>query len=109
MAMDLLEIGPVNACKKAFKIDEAIGKLLNHIVLLKDKRKREGKFLKLAKRRKKTALKSKETAERMRSDIRISGCPVYTSPKSTGTSGSSTFEIVFEQLRIPDSVAYCSG
>ena len=31
--MDLLEIGPVNACKKAFKIDEAIGKLLNHIVL----------------------------------------------------------------------------
>ena len=51
----------------------------------------------------KAAFKLKETAERMRSDIRISGCPVYTCPKSTGTSGWSTFEpveIVFEQLRI---------
>ena len=85
--MDLLEIGPVNACKKAFKIDQTIGKHLNHFVLLKDKKKEKGIFEACEKKKKKPAFKSKETAERMRSDIRISGCPVYTSPKSTGTSG----------------------
>ena len=61
--------------------------------------KSERRLLKLAEKRK-TAFKSKETAERMRSDIRISGCPVYTCPQSNGTSGRSTFEIIFEQLRI---------
>ena len=40
-------------------------------MLFKGQEKSEGKFLKLAKRRKKTAFKSKETAERMRSDIRM--------------------------------------
>ena len=49
--------------------------------------KSERKLLKLAERKKKTAFNSKETAERMRRDIQISGCPVYTCPKSTGTSG----------------------
>ena len=104
--MDLLEIGSVNASKKALKIDEAMWK---SDCAVKGQEKSEGKFLKLAKRRKKnTAIKSKETAERMRSDIGISGCPVYTSPKSTGTSGWSTFEIVFEQLRIAYRIAYTS-
>ena len=98
--MDLLEIGPLDACKKDFIIDEAMWKTFKSDCAVKGQEKSEGKFLKLAKRRKKTAFKSKETVERMRSDIRISGCPVYTSPKSTGTSGWSTFEIVFEQLRI---------
>ena len=98
--MDLLEIGPVDACKKDFKIDEAMWKTFKSDCAVKDKKKAKESFWSLRKEEKKTAFKSKETAERMRSDIRISGCPVYTSPKSTGTSGWSTFEIVFEQLRI---------
>ena len=42
--MDLLEIGPVNACIKAFNIDEAMWKLLNQIVLLKDKKRTKESF-----------------------------------------------------------------
>ena len=93
----------------AFKVDELCGKLLNQVVAVTGQEKSQRKFLKLAETwtEGKTAFKSKETRERMRSDIRISRCPVYTCPKSTGTSGWSTFEIVFEQLR--SSVAYCSG
>ena len=85
--MDILEIGPVNACEMAFKIDEAMWKIFKSDCAVTGQEKSERKFLKLADRRKKTAYKSKEPAERMRSDIRISGCPVYTCPKSTGTSG----------------------
>ena len=49
--MDLLEIGPVNAYKKAFKIDEPMWKTFkSHF---KGQEKSEGKFFKLAKRRKK--------------------------------------------------------
>ena len=98
--MDWLEIGPVNACEMAFKIDEAMWKTFKSDCVVTGQEKSDRKFLKLAERRKKTTFKSKDTAERMRSDFRISGCPVYTCPKSTGTSGWSTFELVFEQLRI---------
>ena len=51
--MDLLEIGPVNACKKTFKIDEAMWKTFKSDCAVKGQEKGEGKFLKLAKRRKK--------------------------------------------------------
>ena len=75
------------------------GKLLNQIVLLQDRKRAKDSFWSLRKEDK-ADFKSKETAERMRSDIRIYGYPVYMCPKSTGTSGWSTFEIVFEQPRI---------
>ena len=86
--MDLLEIGPVNACEMALKNDE----VENFSIELRCYRTRKERKVfeacgKKIKTRFKTAFKSKETAERMRSDIRISGCPVYTCPKSTGTSG----------------------
>ena len=86
--MDLLEIGPVHACEMAFKIDEAVVEhFQKQIVLLQNKKERKKVFEACGKKKKLTAFKSKETHERMRSDIRTSGCPVYTCPKSTGTSG----------------------
>ena len=51
--MDLLEIGPVNACIKAFNIDEAMWKTFKSDSVVKGQENNEGKFLKLAKRRKK--------------------------------------------------------
>ena len=62
-------------------------------MLLKDKKRAKESVWSLRKE-KKPAFKAKEITELMRNDIRISGRPVYTSPKSTGTSGWSTFEIV---------------
>ena len=85
--MDYLEIGPVNARKMAFKNDEAMWKTFKTDCAVPGQEKSERTFLKLAERRKKSPFKSKETTERMCSDIRTSGCPVYTYPKSTGTSG----------------------
>ena len=50
--MDLLEIGPVNACNKAFKIDEAMWKTFKSDCAVKGQEKSEGKFLKLRKEEK---------------------------------------------------------
>ena len=99
--MDLLKIGIVNACEMAFKIEGAMWKTYKSDCAVTGQEKSERKFWSLRKEEKAT-FKSKETADRMRmhSDIRISGCPFYTCPKSTGSSGWSTFEIVFEQLRL---------
>ena len=48
--MDLLEIGPVNACEMAFKIDESMWKTLNQVVLLQDKKRAKESFLKRKKK-----------------------------------------------------------
>ena len=42
--MDLLEIGPVNACIKAFNIDEAMWKTFKSDCVVKGQEKNEGKF-----------------------------------------------------------------
>ena len=51
--MDLLEIGPLDACKKDFKVDEAMWKTFKSDCAVKGQEKSEGKFLKIAKRREK--------------------------------------------------------
>ena len=51
--MDLLEIGPVNACKKAFKIDEAMWKTFKSDCAVEGQEKSEGNVLKLRKEEKK--------------------------------------------------------
>ena len=67
-------MGLVNTCEMPFKIDEAMWKTFKSDCAVTGQEKSERKFLTLAERRK-TVFKSKETAERMRSDIRISGLP----------------------------------
>ena len=42
--MDLLEIGPVDACKRISNLTKLCGKLFNQIVLLKDKKKAKESF-----------------------------------------------------------------
>ena len=79
--VDLLEIVPVNACETAFKLDEATCMWKTCKIRLCCTRK----VFEACGKKKKPAFKSKETAERMRSDIRESGCPVYTCPKNTGS------------------------
>ena len=63
--MDLLEIGPVNACEIAFKIDEAMWKTFKSDCAVTGQEKSERKFLKLAERRKKPLSSRRKLAERI--------------------------------------------
>ena len=47
--MDQLQIGRVNACEMAFKIDQALWKLLIQIVLFQDKKRAKELFWSLRK------------------------------------------------------------
>ena len=103
--MDLLEIGPVNACEMAFKLlTKLCGKLLNHIVLLQEKSER--KFLKLAERRKKP-LSSRRKPH--------SACAVtsgYRMPRLHVSEEHRNIRIIhlwYHFRTAPDSIAYCSG
>ena len=43
-SMDLLEIGPVNACEMAFKLTKICGKLLKEILLLEEEQRAKESF-----------------------------------------------------------------
>ena len=89
--MDLLEVGPVNAYKMAFKIDEAS----------------ERKFLMLAKRRKKKPFSSRRKPQ--------SACAMTSEyPDARLHVSKEHRDIRMIQLRnrfrtAPDSEAHCSG
>ena len=91
------------------KLTKLRGKLWNQSALSQDKKRANKIFEACGKKKKPASRKKPQSACALY--IRVYGRPVYTSPKNTGTSGWSTFEIVFEQLGIalritPDSVHF---
>ena len=100
-----LKIGRVNACEMAFKIDEAMWKLLNQVVLLQDKKRAKECFWRL--RKEENTLSSRRKPQ--------SACAVTSrypdAPFSRVRSAQwHPDDPPLKSFRTaPDSVAYCFG
>ena len=87
--VDLLEIGPVNACEMAFKLNEAscMWKTFKIRLCWYRTRKERRKVFEACGKKKKPAFIVSSRRKPQSACTVTSGCPVYTCPKSTGTSG----------------------